>query len=96
MQPGNPGQDPYGQQPNQDPNAPQPPRTASRPAGPVRPAADLAASRTVSSRPRDSRTARQDPYGQQQPQYGGGGPTYPNAGYPQGARGRTTPSAWWR
>ncbi|WP_406072777.1 DUF4190 domain-containing protein [Micromonospora sp. NBC_01638] len=71
MQPGNPGQDPYGQQPNQDPTAPQPP---AAPYG---------------QQPQDPYAAPQAPYGQQPPhqdpyaqQQAGGGPTYPNAGYP--------------
>ncbi|MET7964756.1 DUF4190 domain-containing protein [Micromonospora zamorensis] len=76
MQPGNPGQDPYGQQPNQDPNAPQQPQNpyGQPPAAPY-------GQQPTSGQP------YQDPYGQQQPQYGGG-PTYPNAGYPQGGQGQ--------
>ncbi|MFG1897133.1 DUF4190 domain-containing protein [Micromonospora zamorensis] len=76
MQPGNPGQDPYGQQPNQDPNAPQPPQYGQPPAAPY------------GQQPTSGQPYGQDPYGQQQPQYGGGGPTYPNAGYPQGGQGQ--------
>ncbi|MFI6066475.1 DUF4190 domain-containing protein [Micromonospora sp. NPDC051227] len=69
MQPGNPGQDPYGQQPNQDPTAPQPP---AAPYG----------QQPTSGQPYGQQPPYQDPYAQQQPPYGAG-PTYPNAGYPQ-------------
>ncbi|MET8118867.1 DUF4190 domain-containing protein [Micromonospora sp. NPDC005189] len=88
MQPGNPGQDPYGQQPNQDPNAPQPP---AAPYGQQPPAAPYGQQPTsgqpygqqpTSGQPYGQQQPYQDPYGQQQPQYGGG-PQYPNAGYPQ-------------
>ncbi|MDG4783759.1 hypothetical protein O7614_29310 [Micromonospora sp. WMMD961] len=77
MQPGNPGQDPYGQQPN-DPTAPQPPQNpyGQPPAAPY-------GQQPTSGQPYGQPQPYQDPYGQQQPQYGGG-PAYPNAGYPQG------------
>ncbi|PYC72383.1 hypothetical protein C7C45_07970 [Micromonospora arborensis] len=90
MQPGNPGQDPYGQQPNQDPTAPQPPY-GQPPAAPYgqqpapqygQPPAAPYGQPPVSGQPYGQQQPYQDPYGQQQPPYGGG-PTYPNAGYPQ-------------
>ncbi|WP_433551507.1 DUF4190 domain-containing protein [Micromonospora zamorensis] len=84
MQPGNPGQDPYGQQPNQDPNAPQPPQYGQPPAAPY---GQQPTSGQPYGQPTSGQPYGQDPYGQQQPQYGGG-PTYPNAGYPQGAQGQ--------
>ncbi|MGI5523829.1 DUF4190 domain-containing protein [Micromonospora sp. CA-259024] len=111
MQPGNPGQDPYGQQHNQDPTAPQPPHDpyAPPPAAPYGqpPQAPYGQQPTsgqpygqppqapygqqpqppygqqpTSGQPYGQQQPYQDPYGQQQPPYGGG-PTYPNAGYPQ-------------
>lgn len=77
MQPGNPGQDPYGQQPNQDPTAPQPPQNpyGQPPAAPY------------GQQPTSGQPYGQDPYGQQQAPYGAG-PTHPNAGYPQGGQGQ--------
>ncbi|MDG9677294.1 DUF4190 domain-containing protein [Micromonospora sp. DH14] len=84
MQPGNPGQDPYGQQPNQDPTAPQPPAapygqqpTSGQPYG-QQPNQDPYAAPQA---PYGQQPPYQDPYAQQQPPYGA--PTYPNAGYPQ-------------
>ncbi|MEU1398015.1 DUF4190 domain-containing protein [Micromonospora zamorensis] len=86
MQPGNPGQDPYGQQPNQDPNAPQPPQYGQPPAAPY--GQQPTSGQPYGQQPTSGQPYGQDPYGQQQPQYGGGGPTYPNAGYPQGGQGQ--------
>ncbi|MEV1074268.1 DUF4190 domain-containing protein [Micromonospora parva] len=84
MQPGNPGQDPYGQQPNQDPTAPQPPAApyGQQPnqdpyAAPQAPYGQ----QPTSGQPYGQQPPYQDPYAQQQPPYGA--PTYPNAGYPQ-------------
>ncbi|MFY1704291.1 hypothetical protein ACN28G_21585 [Micromonospora sp. WMMA1923] len=81
MQPGNPGQDPYGQQPSsgqpygQQPTSGQPygqQPTSGQPYGqqpdPYAP-------------PPQAPYGQQDPYGQQPPY--GPGPTHPNAGYPQ-------------
>ncbi|MCG5462210.1 hypothetical protein AB0K35_05700 [Micromonospora sp. NPDC053740] len=94
MQPGNPGQDPYGQQPNQDPTAPQPPAapygqqpTSGQPYGqqPQDPYAAPQApygQQPTSGQPYGQQPPHQDPYAQQQPPYGAS-PTYPNAGYPQ-------------
>jgi hypothetical protein len=97
MQPGNPGQDPYGQQPN-DPTAPQPPHDpyAPPPAAPYgqqptsgQPYGQPTSGQPYGQPPQDPYGAPQAPYGQQQPQapYGQqqpyGSPTYPNAGYPQ-------------
>lgn len=87
MQPGNPGQDPYGQQPNQDPNAPQPPAApyGQQPAAPYgqQPTSGQPyGQQPTSGQPYGQQQPYQDPYGQQQPQYGAG-PQYPNAGYPQ-------------
>ncbi|PWR13941.1 hypothetical protein DKT68_00445 [Micromonospora acroterricola] len=94
MQPGNPGQDPYGQQPNQDPTAPQPPAapygqqpTSGQPYG-QQPQDPYAAPQNpygqqpTPGQPYGQQQPYQDPYGQQQqPPYGA--PAYPNAGYPQ-------------
>ncbi|MFI6783518.1 DUF4190 domain-containing protein [Micromonospora sp. NPDC050276] len=92
MQPGNPGQDPYGQQPNQDPTTPQPPAApyGQQPGQPYgqQPQDPYAAPQApygqqpTSGQPYGQQPPYQDPYGQQQPPYGAG-PTYPNAGYPQ-------------
>ncbi|MFG1842102.1 DUF4190 domain-containing protein [Micromonospora sp. NPDC049175] len=101
MQPGTPGQDPYGQQPNQDPTAPPPPAapygqqpTSGQPYGQQDPYAAPQApygqqptsgqpyGQPTSGQPYGQPPAYQDPYGQQQPQYGAA-PGYPNAGYPQ-------------
>ncbi|MGW5559351.1 DUF4190 domain-containing protein [Micromonospora sp. NPDC003944] len=84
MQPGNPGQDPYGQQPNQDPTAPQPPASpyGQQPQDPYAAPQAPYGQQPTSGQPYGQQPPYQDPYAQQQPQYGGG-PTYPNAGYPQ-------------
>ncbi|MGC4856141.1 DUF4190 domain-containing protein [Micromonospora sp. DT4] len=96
MQPGNPGQDPYGQQPN-DPTAPQPPHDpyAPPPAAPYgqqptsgQPYGQPTSGQPYGQPPQDPYGAPQAPYGQQpQAPYGQqqpyGAPTYPNAGYPQ-------------
>ncbi|MFG1915608.1 DUF4190 domain-containing protein [Micromonospora sp. NPDC048898] len=91
MQPGNPGQDPYGQQPNQDPTAPPPPAapygqqpTSGQPYGQQDPYAAPQApygQQPTSGQPYGQPPAYQDPYGQ--PLQYGTGPAYPNAGYPQ-------------
>ncbi|MEU8260022.1 hypothetical protein AB0C02_05305 [Micromonospora sp. NPDC048999] len=76
MQPGYPGQDPYGQQPPQDPTAPQQPQDPyAQP-----PAAPQYGQQPTAGQPYGQQPY-QDPYAQQQPAYGA--PTYPNAGYPQ-------------
>ncbi|MFC3501277.1 DUF4190 domain-containing protein [Micromonospora krabiensis] len=98
MQPGQPGQDPYGQQPHQDPTAPQPQAPYAPP--PSAPYGQQPTSGQPYGQPQDPYAAPQNPYGQQ-PAYGqqpgqpypqdpyaqqqpyGGAPTYPNAGYPQ-------------
>ncbi|MFD6564422.1 DUF4190 domain-containing protein [Micromonospora profundi] len=86
MQPGNPGQDPYGQQPNPDPTAPQPPhdpygQPPAAPYGQQPTSGQPYGQQPTSGQPYGQQP--QDPYGQQQqPQYGGA-PGYPNAGYPQ-------------
>ncbi|WCN80773.1 DUF4190 domain-containing protein [Micromonospora sp. LH3U1] len=90
MQPGNPGQDPYGQQPNQDPTAPQPPAApyGQQPQDPYAAPQAPYGQQPTSGQPYGQQPPHQDPYGQQQAPYGqqpapyGGGPTYPNAGYP--------------
>ena len=94
MQPGNPGQDPYGQQPNQDPTAPQPPAapygqqpTSGQPYGqqPQDPYAAPQApygQQPTSGQPYGQQPPYQDPYAQQQPRTAPR-PAYPNAGYPQ-------------
>ncbi|RQX16850.1 hypothetical protein DDE19_13620 [Micromonospora ureilytica] len=100
MQPGNPGQDPYGQQPNQDPTAPQPPAapygqqpTSGQPYGqpqqdPYTAPQAPYGQQPTSGQPYGQQPPYQDPYAQQQPPYGAG-PTYPNAGYPQQGQGQS-------
>ncbi|MEU8258290.1 hypothetical protein AB0C06_28950 [Micromonospora inaquosa] len=84
MQPGNPGQDPYGQQPNQDPTAPPPPAApyGQQPQDPYAAPQAPYGQQPTSGQPYGQQQPYQDPYAQQQPQYNAG-PTYPNAGYPQ-------------
>ena len=75
MQPGYPGQDPYGQQPPQDPTAPQQPQNPyAQP-----PAAPQYGRQPTAGQPYGQQPY-QDPYAQQPPY---GAPTYPTAGYPQ-------------
>ncbi|MFU8851646.1 hypothetical protein ACNAW0_11790 [Micromonospora sp. SL1-18] len=86
MQPGYPGQDPYGQQP-QDPNAPQQPHDpyAQPPVAPQygqQPTSGQPYGQQPTSGQPYGQQPYQDPYAQQQPY--GAVPTYPNAGYPQG------------
>ncbi|MDT0528448.1 DUF4190 domain-containing protein [Micromonospora sp. DSM 115977] len=79
MQPGYPGQDPYGQQPHHDPTAP-PPHDPYAP-----PPAAPYGQQPVSGQPNDPYAAPQDPYGQQNP-YGQQDPygQPPTSGQPYG------------
>ena len=93
MQPGYPGQDPYGQQPNQDPTAqphdpyaqpPQAPQYGQQPPYGQQP---QYGQQPTSGQPYGQPTSGQpaygqDPYAQQQPY--GAAPQYPGAGYPAG------------
>ncbi|MGK5522747.1 DUF4190 domain-containing protein [Micromonospora sp. URMC 107] len=72
MQPGYPGQDPYGQQPHQDPTAPHHDPYAPPPAAPY-------GQQPTSGQPNDPYAAPQNPYGQQDP-YG----QPPTSGQPYG------------
>ncbi|MCO1615571.1 DUF4190 domain-containing protein [Micromonospora sp. CPM1] len=78
MQPGYPGQDPYGQQPNQDPTA-QPHDPYAQPQYGQQPTSGQPYGQPTSGQP----AYGQDPYAQQQPY--GAAPQYPGAGYPAGA-----------
>ncbi|MFF0151307.1 DUF4190 domain-containing protein [Micromonospora sp. NPDC005203] len=86
MQPGNPGQDPYGQQPNQDPTAPPPPAapygqqpTSGQPYGQQDPYG--APQPPYGQQPTSGQPyGQQDPYGAPQPPYG----QQPTSGQPYG------------
>ncbi|TDB99485.1 DUF4190 domain-containing protein [Micromonospora fluostatini] len=86
MQPGNPGQDPYGQQPSSgQPYGQQP--TSGQPYG-QQPTSGQPYGQQPYGQPDPYAPPPQAPYGQPDPygqQPGYGAPTYPNAGYPQPA-----------
>ncbi|MET7877132.1 DUF4190 domain-containing protein [Micromonospora profundi] len=80
MQPGNPGQDPYGQQPNPDPTAPQPPHDpyGQPPAAPY-------GQQPTSGQPYGQQPTSGQPYGQQpQDPYGQQYGQQPTSGQPYG------------
>ncbi|MEU8332876.1 DUF4190 domain-containing protein [Micromonospora sp. NPDC048839] len=76
MQPGNPGQDPYGQQPNQDPTAPPPPAAPYGQQDPYAAPQAPYGQQPTSGQP----YGQQDPYGQPQAPYG----QQPTSGQPYG------------
>ncbi|MER7439760.1 DUF4190 domain-containing protein [Micromonospora avicenniae] len=92
MQPGYPGQDPYGQQPNQDPTqphdpyAPPPPApygqqpTSGQPYGQPQPPQPPYGQQPTSGQPYGQQPTSGQPYGQPQPPYG----QQPTSGQPYG------------